>query len=41
MFCEVDKAFIEDSFNLFGLRPYVPNFKESLDIILDRAMAGE
>ena len=36
-FCEVDKAYIEDSFNLFGLKQYLPkDFAKSLDTILDR-----
>ncbi|KAG5190323.1 casein kinase II, regulatory subunit [Tribonema minus] len=36
MFCEVDRSYIEDGFNLYGLRQYVPNITECLDIILDR-----
>lgn len=36
-FCEVDKGFIEDSFNLFGLKQYVAkDYNKALDIILDR-----
>lgn len=35
--CEVDKQFIEDSFNLFGLKQHVTkNFNKSLYTILDR-----
>lgn len=36
MFCEVDRSYIEDGFNLYGLRHWVPNINESLDVILDR-----
>ncbi len=36
--CEVDRSFIEDSFNLFGLKQFVSNdFNQALEIILDRA----
>jgi len=35
--CEVDRRFIDDNFNLFGLRETVNHFKTCLDIILDRA----
>ena len=35
--CEVDRRFIDDNFNLFGLRETVSHFKTCLDIILDRA----
>lgn len=34
-FCEVDRSYIEDSFNLYGLRAIIPNYQHSLDIILD------
>jgi len=36
MFCEVERAYIEDGFNLYGLRACVPNFSECLDLMLDR-----
>mmetsp|Transcript_47031 Transcript_47031/g.56880 ORF Transcript_47031/g.56880 Transcript_47031/m.56880 type:complete len:393 (+) Transcript_47031:230-1408(+) len=36
MFCEVERAYIEDGFNLYGLRASVPNFSDCLDLILDR-----
>jgi len=37
-FCEIDRRYIEDNFNLYGLREVIgTNFKRSLDIILDRA----
>ena len=37
VFCEADKAFIEDSFNLFGLKQFVPKeFNRALSNILDR-----
>ena len=32
----MDKAYIEDGFNLYGLRNMVPNFQDTLDFILDR-----
>jgi casein kinase II subunit beta len=36
-FCEIDKGFIEDSFNLFGLKQYLPkDYSKALDIILDK-----
>ena len=36
MFCEVERAYIEDGFNLYGLRACVSNFSDCLDLILDR-----
>lgn len=37
-FCEVDKAFIEDSFNLFGIKQIFPHdYGFALATILDRA----
>ena len=37
LFCVVDKSFIEDSFNLFGLKQYIPkDYNKALDIILDK-----
>ncbi len=36
MFCEVDRSYVEDGFNLFGLRHWVPNINDCLDVILDR-----
>jgi hypothetical protein len=36
-FCEVDKAYIEDSFNLFGLKQHLnKDYSKALDAILDR-----
>ncbi len=36
-YCEIDRAFIEDSFNLYGLKAYLPkNYSKALEIILDR-----
>lgn len=36
--CQVDKAFIEDSFNLFGLKAYAPeHFHRAVDVLLDRS----
>ena len=34
--CAIDRPFIEDNFNLFGLRCSVEDYNECLDIILDR-----
>ncbi|KII95131.1 hypothetical protein PLICRDRAFT_33963 [Plicaturopsis crispa FD-325 SS-3] len=34
-FCEVSEDFIEDDFNLTGLSPYVPFWKEALEMVLD------
>ncbi len=31
----MDREFIEDSFNLYGLRALVPHYNEALDMILD------
>ena len=36
MFCQVERAYIEDGFNLYGLRACVSNFSDCLDLILDR-----
>jgi len=42
LFCEVDKLWIEDSFNLFGLKNYFPHndFTKMLDVILDKGGAA-
>lgn len=32
---------VASTVNLYGLRPYVANFKECLDLILDRSQIGE
>lgn len=38
LFCEVDKDFIKDNFNLFGIKAFFPSFySESLNVILDVA----
>lgn len=36
MFCQVERSYIEDGFNLYGLRGCVSNFSDCLDLILDR-----
>lgn len=36
VFCQVDRGFIQDSFNLFGLRSSVSNINDCLEVILDR-----
>ena len=36
MFCEVERSYIEDGFNLYGLRACVSNFSDCMDLILDR-----
>jgi hypothetical protein len=41
VFYQVDRGYIEDSFNLYGLGSYVHQFKESLDVILDRRYVGQ
>ena len=36
-FVAVDKAFIEDTFNIFGLRPHIPgDFSTTVSLILDK-----
>jgi hypothetical protein len=32
---QVDREFVEDSFNLYGLRALVPHYNEALDMIID------
>lgn len=39
MLCEVDRSYIEDGFNLYGLKHHFANFQGCLDIILDRTGA--
>jgi casein kinase II subunit beta len=41
-FCEVEKSYIEDSFNLFGLKQHLPQqYFKALDTILDRTSFNE
>lgn len=40
LLCQVDRNYIEDSFNLYGLRHQVPNYSDTLALILDD-VAGE
>ena len=35
MFCEIDRAFLEDNFNSAGLEDVVPFFSRAMDIVLD------
>lgn len=34
---QIDEVFIEDSFNLTGIRPHVPHYSKALSLILDDA----
>ncbi|CAM9615014.1 unnamed protein product [Chrysoparadoxa australica] len=36
MLCEVDRGYIQDGFNLFGLRHQFEHYQECLDLILDK-----
>ena len=42
-FCEIDKSYIEDSFNLFGLKTHLlsKDYSKALDTILDRLAPSE
>ncbi len=41
-FCEIEKSYIEDSFNLFGLKQYISkDYSKALDTILDRLTPTE
>jgi casein kinase II subunit beta len=36
-FCEIDRSFIEDNFNLYGIKQIIPdNYSKAMDIILDK-----
>mmetsp|Transcript_5361 Transcript_5361/g.6255 ORF Transcript_5361/g.6255 Transcript_5361/m.6255 type:complete len:224 (-) Transcript_5361:64-735(-) len=40
--CEIDQRYIDDNFNLYGLREVIgQSFKKCLDVILDRADSDE
>jgi casein kinase II subunit beta len=37
-FCRIEKAYIEDSFNLYGLKQFFPDeYNDAMDTILDRS----
>lgn len=37
LFCEIEKSFIEDNFNLYGLKLHFPaNYNKALNTILDK-----
>jgi casein kinase II subunit beta len=41
-FCEVDRRYIEDSFNLYGLREIIGvNFKKGMDVLLDKTVLDQ
>jgi casein kinase II subunit beta len=41
-FSEIEKSYIEDSFNLYGLKQYLPkDYSKALDVILDRLAPNE
>ena len=41
-FCEVEKSYIEDTFNLFGLKQYLgTEYNRAMDTILDKLSANE
>ena len=33
--CKVSKDYIEDAFNLYGIRQYIPNFTECYELMMD------
>lgn len=36
-FCEIDRSFIEDHFNLYGIKQIIPdNYSQAMDVILDK-----
>ena len=39
IYFQVDRAYIEDGFNLYGLKNIVPNYQASMNLLLDRGGA--
>ena len=36
-YAQVDRSYIEDNFNLYGLRAVVPHYQNALDVITDES----
>mmetsp|Transcript_10764 Transcript_10764/g.25680 ORF Transcript_10764/g.25680 Transcript_10764/m.25680 type:complete len:259 (-) Transcript_10764:90-866(-) len=39
--CEVDQSFVEDNFNLYGLRAVIPHYRDCLELLLDAAAGSD